>query len=213
MFVLGNPPDYMQPPEKCISALAKAKGVTSEEYIYDAMLQDDGRMIIFLAMGNYAEGNMVPVETMLNADNTVLGLGDGGAHYGMLCDAGYPTHLLTYWGRDAAPEKRIALPRLVRKLTSETAEAVNLLDRGYVKPGYKGDLNIIDFQNLKLHAPHVVYDLPAKGRRMKQHADGFVATIVAGEVTYRNGAHTGKLPGKLVRGEKKRPATLQSAAE
>jgi N-acyl-D-aspartate/D-glutamate deacylase len=213
MFVLGDPPDYAQPLDKNIPSLAAKKGVSAAEYAYDAMLEGDGTKLLFMALGNYCDGTMDPVEAMLKDENTILGLGDGGAHYGMICDAGYPTHLLTYWGRDVAAEKRIALPALIKKLSSETAAAVDLLDRGVVKPGYKGDLNIIDFKNLTLRAPHSVRDLPANGRRMKQNAEGFIATIVNGEVTYRNGQHTGKLPGKLVRGAKKAPGGMQAAAE
>jgi N-acyl-D-aspartate/D-glutamate deacylase len=199
MFVLGNPPNYHPPLDQSIAAIAAREGLTAEEYIYDAMLGDDGRTIIFLALGNYVDGTLETVTTMLNDENTVLGLGDGGAHYGMLCDAGYPTFMLTYWGRDAIPESRISIPALVKKLSADPAETVALHDRGYIKPGYKADLNIIDMNKLRLHAPIAVYDLPANGRRLKQPADGFVATIVNGEVTYRNGIHTGKLPGRLIR--------------
>jgi len=199
MFVLGNPPNYHPPLDQSIAAIAAREGVTAEQYIYDAMLGDDGRTIIFLALGNYVDGTLETVTAMLNDENTVLGLGDGGAHYGMVCDAGYPTFMLTYWGRDAIPESRISIPALVKKLSADPADTVALHDRGYIKLGYKADLNVIDMNKLRLHAPIAVYDLPAKGRRLKQPADGFIATIVNGEVTYRNGIHTGKLPGRLIR--------------
>jgi N-acyl-D-aspartate/D-glutamate deacylase len=206
MFVLGDPLRYDQPLDRSIAALAEKAGVTAEEYVYDAMLGEEGEAIIFLALGNYAEGTLDVVREMLGDDNTVLGLGDGGAHYGLVCDAGYPTFMLSFWARDAAPEMRIPLPALVKKLAADTAAAVDLLDRGQVKPGYKADLNLIDFGTLRLHAPRAAFDLPAGGRRLKQRADGYVATIVSGEVVYRHGAHTGKLPGRLVRGPQRAPS-------
>ena len=210
MFVLGDPPNYHQALDQSITALAAQKGVTAEEYVYDVMLEDNGHAIVFLALGNYVDGTLETVSAMLSDENTVLGLGDGGAHYGMVCDAGYPTFMLTYWGRDAIPENQISIPRLIKKLSADPAETVERHDRGYIKTGYKADLNVIDFNNLRLHAPTAVYDLPANGRRLKQRADGFVATIVSGEVTYRNGRHTGKLPGRLVRGAQPRPASHPS---
>ena len=205
MFILGDPPQYSQPLEKSIAACATRSGVSAEEFVYEAMLQDEGRAIVFLALGNYVDGTLGTVSEMLNDDNTILGLGDGGAHYGLVCDAGYPTFMLSYWGRDAAADKRIGVPALVKKLAADTAAAVDLLDRGHVRPGFKADLNLIDFDKLRLHAPRAAYDLPAQGRRLKQRADGYAATIVNGEVVYRHGEHTGKLPGKLVRGPQRAP--------
>jgi N-acyl-D-amino-acid deacylase len=137
MFVLGDPPNYHQPLDQSIRALAAQKGVTAEEYVYDAMLEDNGQAIVFLALGNYVDGTLGTVSAMLNDENTVLGLGDGGAHYGMVCDAGYPTFMLTYWGRDAIPENQISIPTLIKKLSADPAETVELYDRGYIKPGYK----------------------------------------------------------------------------
>jgi N-acyl-D-aspartate/D-glutamate deacylase len=133
--------------------------------------------------------------------NTLLGLGDGGAHVGVICDASQPTFMLSYWGRDRAGE-RLTLPALVKALTSANAEAVGLNDRGRIAVGRKADLNLIDFDRLRLHAPRAVYDLPAGGRRLTQDADGYVATLVSGEVTYREGEATGHLPGRLVRGRR-----------
>ena len=205
MFVLGDPPTYNQPLDQSIVARAAKQGVSAEEFVYDAMLQNDGEAIIFLALGNYVDGTLGAVSEMLNNENTVLGLGDGGAHYGLVCDAGYPTFMLSFWGRDVSEDKRISLPVLVKKLSADTAAAVDLLDRGMIRSGYKADLNIIDFEALRLHAPRPAYDLPGNGRRLKQRADGYVATIVNGEIAYRHGEHTGRLPGKLVRGPQAAP--------
>ena len=140
---------------------------------------------------------------MMTHKDTVSGLGDGGAHVGTICDASFPTHALTHWGRDRA-RGRLELPWLIKRQTSETAAAVGLLDRGLVRPGMKADLNVIDFARLRMRRPHIVYDLPANGRRLMQKADGYVATVVSGVVTYREGEPTGALPGKLVRGAQPR---------
>jgi N-acyl-D-aspartate/D-glutamate deacylase len=140
---------------------------------------------------------------MLAHQDTVSGLGDGGAHVGTICDASFPTYALTHWGRDR-PRGRFELPWLIKRQTSDTAAAVGLFDRGLVRPGMKADLNVIDFARLRLHRPYIVHDLPARGRRLMQTADGYVATIVSGVVTYREGEPTGALPGTLVRGAKPR---------
>jgi N-acyl-D-aspartate/D-glutamate deacylase len=145
---------------------------------------------------------------MLAHKGTVLGLGDGGAHYGMICDAAYPTFLLTHWVRDAAPGRGFDLPAAVSMLTREPAETVGLLDRGLLLPGYRANINVIDFDRLKLHAPHIHADLPAGGKRLHQYADGYDATIVAGCITYRGGASTGELAGRLIRGSKSDPGLL-----
>ncbi len=205
MFVLGDPPVYNQPLDRSIAALAARRALTAEELVYDAMLQEDGKAIVFLALGNYVDGTLGVVSEMLANDHTVLGLGDGGAHYGLVCDAGYPTFMLSFWGRDVDEDRRIRLPHLVKKLSADTAAAVDLLDRGILRPGYKADVNIIDFNRLRLHAPRPVHDLPGAGRRLKQRADGYVATIVSGEIVYREGEHTGRLPGRLVRGPQSAP--------
>jgi N-acyl-D-amino-acid deacylase len=175
--------------------------------IYDALLARDGQEILFRPLGN-ATGERLEGAglDLLGSDRTVLGLGDGGAHYGMICDASYPTYFLTYWVRDAGPQRRIDLPRAVRMLSRETAETVGLLDRGLLLTGHKADLNVIDFGRLHLHAPEVRYDLPAAGRRIVQRADGYQATVVSGVITYADGVPTGRLPGRLIRGAKPQPA-------
>ena len=136
---------------------------------------------------------------MIAHPDCVMGLGDGGAHVGIICDASYPTYLLTHWGRDRA-KGRFDIPYLVKRQTQDTARTVGLMDRGVIAPGKKADINIIDFDRLGVAAPEMAFDLPAGGKRLLQRATGYTATIVSGAVTYRNGEATGALPGKLVRG-------------
>ena len=206
MFVLGNPPNYNPRSDESIGARARAMGVDPRELIYDALLQRDGREVLYRPLGN-SEGDKFESSgrNLVRNDRTFPALGDGGAHYSMICDAAYTTYFLTYWVRDAKDDKKIELPYAVRKLTYEPSYAVGLHDRGLIRPGYKADLNVIDMERLHLYAPHVVYNLPTGGRRLQQRADGYDATIVSGVVTYRNGRSTGALPGRLVRGGKKAP--------
>jgi N-acyl-D-amino-acid deacylase len=207
LYILGDPPNYHQGRDQSIGSRARAAGLDPLEVIYDALLERDGREILFRPMANLTGERMAGAGLdLLGSDRTVLGLGDGGAHYGMVCDATYPTYFLTYWVRDAEPEWRVELPRAVRMLTRETAETVGLLDRGLIGAGYKADLNVIDLDRLHLHAPTVTYDLPEQGRRLVQKADGYDATIVSGVATYRDGEATGALPGRLIRGAKPVPA-------
>jgi len=207
LFVLGDPPNYHPAPEDSIGARARAAGIEPLELIYDTLLERDGHEVLYRPMGN-AEGDRFESagRNLLHSDRTVLGLGDGGAHYGMICDAAYPTYFLTYWVRDAPADRRVELPDAVRMLTREPAELIGLLDRGLVRPGAKADLNVIDLDRLHLHAPLPARDLPAGGRRLTQRADGYRTTIVSGTVTYRDGTHTGALPGRLVRGAQPAPA-------
>jgi N-acyl-D-amino-acid deacylase len=206
LFVLGDPPNYNPSLGESIAARARAAGVEPLELIYDALLQRNGKEILYRPMGN-AEGDRFESSgrNLLHNDRTVLGLGDGGAHYSMICDAAYTTYFLTYWVRDAPAERQVCLPDAIRMLSSEPAAAVGLLDRGLVRPGYKADLNVIDLDRLHLHAPRASYDLPAGGRRLSQQADGYRATVVSGALTYRDGRATGALPGRLVRGARAEP--------
>jgi len=217
LFVLGNPPNYNPHPDESIACRARAMGVDPKELIYDALLQREGHEVLYRPLGN-SEGERFESSglNLVKHDLTFPALGDGGAHYSMICDAAYTTYFLTYWVRDARGEKKIELPYAIRKLTYEPAFAVGLKDRGLVRPGYKADLNIIDMERLHLYAPRVAYDLPSGGRRLTQRADGYEATIVSGVVTYRNGRATGSLPGRLVRGGRDAPQgeaakTLQHA--
>jgi N-acyl-D-aspartate/D-glutamate deacylase len=203
LYRLGDPPDYEPDPESSALAQARRAGRSPGELAYDWLLEADGREILYFPLHNYAEHSLDAVRAMMTHKDTVSGLGDGGAHVGTICDASFPTHALTHWGRDRAAG-RFELPWLIKRQTSETAAAVGLLDRGLVRPGMKADLNVIDFARLRMRRPYIVYDLPANGRRLMQKADGYVATVVSGVVTYRDGEPTGALPGKLVRGAQPR---------
>jgi N-acyl-D-aspartate/D-glutamate deacylase len=202
LFVLGDPPNFHPATADSIAARARAAGIDPLELIYDTLLERDGQEILYRPMGN-AEGERFESagRNLLHSDRTVLGLGDGGAHYSMICDAAYPTYFLTYWVRDAAADRRVRLSDAVKMLSKEPADTIGLPDRGVVRRGYKADLNVIDLERLHLHAPRPKRDLPAGGRRLTQRADGYRTTIVSGTVTYRDGVHTGALPGRLVRGQ------------
>jgi N-acyl-D-aspartate/D-glutamate deacylase len=160
--------------------------------------------LLYGPSANFSDGNLDPSFAMMQHPDTIIGLGDGGAHVARICDASLPTHLLTYWTRDRAGD-RIPLASAIRMLTHDTAAAVGLHDRGTVAPGFTGDLNVIDYDRLQLAQPQLVTDLPAGGGRLKQRATGYVATIKNGVATYRDGVATGALPGRLVRGARNGP--------
>jgi len=210
MVVLSDPPNYEPAPGERIARRATERNVSTEEFAYDALLSDDGHSILYLPIANYVHDSLSTTLERIRHPNTVIALGDGGAHYGMICDASYPTFALTHWVRDRSGE-RIALQDMVHALTRRPAEVVRLNDRGLLAPGYKADINVIDFDHLKLLRPEVKYDLPAGGRRMVQRAEGYVATIVSGEITYRDGEATANLPGRLVRGERRSPLHATAA--
>ncbi len=199
MFVLGDPPDYEQPLTQTIAARAKRNGVTPEALAYDLMLDDDGRGMLYVTLCNYEYGSLDSSLAMMQHPGAVLGLGDGGAHCGTICDGSYPTFMLTHWVRDRRGE-RLSLETAIKLLCHDTARAVGLDDRGTIAVGMKADLNVVDLDRLRLHAPEVAHDLPSGGRRLVQRADGYAATIGGGEVVYRDGVATGALPGRLVRG-------------
>ena len=198
MFQLGDPPDYEQPPENSIAARAAGMGISPEELAYDLMVEGERGGRLYLAMANYADGSLDAVGEMLKHPDVVPGLGDGGAHCGTICDGSYSTFLLAYWGRDRT-HGRLSLPDIVRRLSAETAELMGLEDRGVLAPGKRADINIIDFDGLKLHAPEVTYDLPCNEKRLVQRAEGYRATLVNGEIVYRDGAANGPLPGRLIK--------------
>jgi N-acyl-D-aspartate/D-glutamate deacylase len=172
------------------------------------MLTNGGRGMLYLPFLNYAHGSLDPAYEMINAPHVVPGLSDGGAHVGMICDGSFPTTNLVHWTRDRTRGPKIPLQRMVKAQCRDTAETVGLYDRGLVAPGYRADLNVIDYGRLKLKAPEVAYDLPAGGRRLIQRAEGYTATLVAGQVTYRDGEPTDALPGRLLRGAQGQPAAM-----
>lgn len=208
IWVLGDPPDYEPSPEDSLAAQAARRGVPAEQLAIEAMVQNNGRQLLYTPFANYAEFNLDVCREMILADHTVMGLGDGGAHVGTICDASFITYLLTHWGRDRSRGEKIDLPTLIKAQSHDTAAAVGLLDRGMIAPGMKADINVIDFDRLAIHAPKIIKDLPAGGARLEQTTEGYLATLVSGEVTYRNGEATDALPGRLIRGPQKQPANL-----
>lgn len=206
IFPLGTPPNYEPAQADSISARAAARGVSPLEEAYDRLLDDEGHAMLLVTLANFRNNSLDTVAELLDRDDVILGLGDGGAHYGMICDASFPTYLLTHWVRDRA-SGRLDLAQAVRELTSIPARVAGLADRGRIALGYKADLNVIDHRALTLHKPTVAHDLPAGGRRLDQTADGYVATIVSGEVIAENGTPTDARPGKLIRGRQTAPAS------
>jgi N-acyl-D-aspartate/D-glutamate deacylase len=200
MYLLGDPPDYEQSPEKTLGAQARREGRKPEELAYDAMLTDEGRGMLYVPFLNYADGNLDATREMLCDPRSVPGLSDGGAHCGIICDASFPTYLLTHWTRDRSRGEKLSIPFVVAAQSRKTALSVGLNDRGLIAPGYKADINVIDYDRLHLHPPKVHYDLPVGGRRLLQQVDGYDATIVSGVVTQRGGVATGAHPGQLIRG-------------
>ncbi|UGT90922.1 amidohydrolase family protein [Mycobacterium ostraviense] len=204
IFPLGDSPDYEPDPSGSIGARARARGVNPMEEAYDRLLDDDGHAMLLVATSNLENNSLDTVGKLLHRDDVVLGLGDGGAHYGMICDASYSTYFLAHWARDRA-SWRFTVAEAVRELTSVPARVAGLADRGRIAVGYKADLNVIDHGALRLHKPVIRYDLPAGGRRLDQTAEGYVATVVSGEVIAENGVPTAARPGKLVRGRRSAP--------
>ncbi|MBL1076165.1 amidohydrolase family protein [Nocardia sp. 2] len=199
-FVLGDPPEYEPAPDTSLAHAAQSAGREPFEYLYDLLLSEGGRALFFRPLLNYSAFTHDPIREMLLHPASAVGLGDGGAHVGAICDASNTTFLLTHWARDRARGQRIPLPLAVRKMTKDTADMYGLTDRGVIAVGKKADLNVIDFENLRLLPPAMAYDLPGGARRLLQRADGYRATIVSGRVVLRDGEDTGARPGALVRG-------------
>lgn len=205
MFPLTDPANYEPSADQSILARARARGVSPLEEAYDRLLDEDGHAMMLVALANFENNSLDTVGELMRRDDVVLGLGDGGAHYGMICDGSYPTFVLAHWARDRA-SGRLSVGEAVRQMTSVPAAVAGLEDRGRIAVGYKADLNVIDHAGLTLHKPTIVHDLPGGGRRLDQAADGYVATIVSGEVIAENGVPTPARPGKLIRGKRPAPA-------
>jgi N-acyl-D-aspartate/D-glutamate deacylase len=205
LFPLGDPPDYEPAPERNVVALAAAQGRSTDEVLYDLMLQRDGTELLYLPLLDYAHGNLDAVREMLVHPATVLGLGDGGAHCGVLCDASLPTFMLTHWARDRSRGEQLAVETVVHLQTRRTAELYGFGDRGLLAPGYLADINVVDHEALRLEAPEMVYDLPGAGKRLVQRARGYVATVKSGVVVREGDEATGERPGRLLRGPQPQP--------
>jgi N-acyl-D-aspartate/D-glutamate deacylase len=200
MYVLGDPPNYEPEEADSIAAMAARAGQTPQAFCYDYLVAEDGRRMLFFPITNYVHGDHGVVHSMLTDPATLLGLSDGGAHCGLICDSSVPTFMLTHWVRDRSRGPRLPLERVVQRQTSETADFFGLADRGRLQPGLKADINLIDFDRLRLHAPELVHDLPAGGKRLVQRVDGYDAIIVSGVPVFEQGVETGARPGHLVRG-------------
>ena len=201
MFRLGEPANYEPEPDASFEAIAKKQNISPQEVAYDCMLEKEGRALIYHPLFNYLPGNLDYVERMLNHPYSISGLGDAGAHCGAISDASFPTTLIQHWGRDRKRGKKIPLEKLISMQTLETSRLLGITDRGVLKEGYKADINVIDFENLTLHEPEVLNDLPAGGRRLVQRASGYEYTIVSGQIAFKDGESTGALNGKLIRNQ------------
>lgn len=207
MYVMGPEGiDYEPMPSQSVAELAKATGKPPQMIAYDALMEHDGEAMIYFPLFNYANKNLEHLHTLHSHPRVKMGLSDAGAHCGAICDGGMPTFMLTHWTRDRSRGERLPIEHVVKRQTQDTAAMYGLDDRGIIAPGYKADVNIIDYERLAFEQPKMVYDLPANGRRLIQDARGYVATIVSGEVIVENGVPTGVLPGKLIRGPQARPA-------
>ena len=199
MFPLGDPPDYEPAPSTSAAAVAAREGRTPQEVVLDWLLEREGKALIFAPLASYVDQNHEAIREMMTHPRSVLGLSDGGAHCGLICDVSMPTSLLTHWARDRHRGERLPLEQVVHLQTQRTAQTYGFTDRGVIEVGKRADINLIDLDAMVLHAPEMAFDLPAGGRRLIQKVDGYRATVVAGEVTYEDGVPTGARPGRLVR--------------
>ena len=205
LYRLGDPPDYEPDPSTSLGAEAQRLGVDPRELAYDAMMANDGRALLYLPVFGYAHGDLQSIADMLGRPDTVLGLGDGGAHCGVLCDASLPTFMLTHWARDRRRGDTLAIEDVVAHQTSRTAALYGFGDRGVLAAGMVADVNVIDFDGLALRPPEMVYDLPAGGKRLVQGVDGYLATVKSGVVVRDHDQPTGERPGRLLRGPQPTP--------
>lgn len=207
MYRLGKEPDYEPDPSQNAQAIAERTGKKPLEVVYDWMMEDEGTGIVYFPIFNYSNGHLDHMREMLMHPKARLGLGDGGAHCGVICDASIPSYMLSYWGRDRKRGETIPLEWLVQRQTQHTAEVYGLLDRGVLAPGYRADVNVIDFDRLGIHAPKMVWDLPAGGKRLVQSGQGYEATVVNGEVVLEKDELTAARPGRLIRGRQSAPGS------
>lgn len=204
MYALGAEPDYEPPQERSVAAIAQREGRTPLEVVYDMLMDLDGKGIVYFPSFNYAYNDLSQLHAELQHPRTMMSLADGGAHCGYICDVSMPTYMLTHWARDRSRGPTLPLELMVQRQTRDTARIYGLEDRGLLRPGYLADINIIDFDRLRIPPPHVAFDLPAGGRRLVQTAEGYRATLKAGQTIMENGERTGALPGKLMRGPQRR---------
>ncbi len=205
MYPLAGGVDYEPDPSTSVAAIAQRTGRDPEAVALEALLGDEGRAILYFPLFNYSDGSLEVLREMHLHPQTLMGLSDAGAHCGAVCDGGMPTFMLSHWTRDRSRGERLPLEHVIHRQTRQTAAAYGLLDRGVLAPGYKADVNLIDYENLRFEAPRIVWDLPAGGRRLVQDATGYVATICSGAVVMEDGEPTGAMPGKLVRGPQATP--------
>ena len=205
MFRLNDPPDYEPHPSTSAAAEAERRGVTPQEVLLDWLAEEQGAALLYFPLMNYLDGDLEMVREMLTHPQASFGLSDAGAHCGTVCDGSFPTTMLTHWARDRKRGERLPLEWVIQKLTRGGAELVGLEDRGLLAPGMKADINVIDFEALALHAPKVVRDLPANGRRLLQRASGYRYSIISGEVAFKDGEGTGTRRGRLLRGARPDP--------
>ncbi|MBR0655101.1 N-acyl-D-amino-acid deacylase family protein [Plastoroseomonas arctica] len=199
MYLLGDPPDYEPAPERSIAAMAEKAGMSAEEFCYDYLVGGDGSRMLYFPVTNYVHGDLDVVHEMITDPNTVLGLSDGGAHCGVICDASLNTFMITHWVRDRSRGERLPLEFVIKRQTSETADFFGFKDRGRLAAGMKADINVINYEALRMHHPEMIYDLPAGGRRLVQRVEGYDMTMVSGVPVFEHGVETGARPGKLVR--------------
>ena len=200
-YVLGDPPDYEPDQSRSIAAMAARTNLTPEEFCYDYLTGENGDRMLFYPVTNYVHGDHGVVHDMIGDPDTLLGMGDGGAHCGLICDSSLPSYMLTHWVRDRHRGPRFPLQFVVKRLTSETADFFGFRDRGRLAVGCKADVNVVDLDSLRLHHPELRHDLPAAGKRLVQRVDGYAATLVAGVPIFEHGEDTGARPGRLVRSQ------------